>query len=154
MDHALHAAMPSMSQAANFTTHIQNLVRQAQESMQKAQNYQKQYYDSKHTNIAFAPGDFVLLSTKHLPMHGSRKLSPRYDGPFRVIRKIGTQAYQLQLPNTLNIHDVFHVSLLRKNPAYSLRDGRAVGDLVLPLQPAPAAARDDKHGEGKGSCTG
>ena len=38
MDHALHAATP-LSHAANFTTHIQNLVQQAQESMAKAQNY-------------------------------------------------------------------------------------------------------------------
>ena len=43
------------------------------------------------------------------------KLAPRYVGPFKIIERIGTVAYQLELPQELrNIHDVFHVSNLRK----------------------------------------
>ncbi|XP_058189219.1 uncharacterized protein LOC131306811 [Rhododendron vialii] len=43
------------------------------------------------------------------------KLSPRYIGPFDIIKKIGEVAYHLALPLRLsNLHDVFHVSMLRK----------------------------------------
>ena len=43
------------------------------------------------------------------------KLAPRYIGPFEVIKVVGKTAYQLQLPTQLSgVHDVFHVSMLRK----------------------------------------
>jgi hypothetical protein len=42
------------------------------------------------------------------------KFSPRYCGPFQILRKVGIVAYELKLPNDWRIHNVFHVSLLRK----------------------------------------
>ena len=43
------------------------------------------------------------------------KLSPRYIGPYEILERIGPSAYRLVLPMELSkIHDVFHVSLLRK----------------------------------------
>lgn len=43
------------------------------------------------------------------------KLSPRFIGPFEILRRIGTLAYELALPSNLQqIHNVFHVSMLRK----------------------------------------
>ena len=45
--------------------------------------------------------------------HG--KLNPRYIGPFTILDRIGPVAYQLELPQELrNVHDVFHVSNLKK----------------------------------------
>ena len=42
------------------------------------------------------------------------KLSPRFVGPYRIIKRIGPVAYQLELPLELDrIHDIFHVSMLR-----------------------------------------
>ena len=43
------------------------------------------------------------------------KLSPRYIGPFEILSKVGSVAYRLVLPPALeNVHNVFHVSILRK----------------------------------------
>ena len=50
------------------------------------------------------------------------KLSPRFIGPYEVIEKVGPVAYRLALPPKLeNIHNVFHVSMLRRyrsNPSH------------------------------------
>ena len=42
------------------------------------------------------------------------KLAPRYHRPFEVLSKIVPVTYQLALPPTIKVHDVFHVSLLKK----------------------------------------
>ena len=50
------------------------------------------------------------------------KLSPRFIGPFEILERIGTLAYRLALPPSMSgVHEVFHVSMLRKytpNPAH------------------------------------
>jgi hypothetical protein len=55
------------------------------------------------------------------PIHGMRrfkvkgKLSPHFIVPFRIFRRVGEMAYQLELPNHLSeVHDVFHISQLKK----------------------------------------
>ena len=43
------------------------------------------------------------------------KLTPRYTRPFEVLERVGTVAYRLALPPSLSgVHEVFHVSMLRK----------------------------------------
>ena len=43
------------------------------------------------------------------------KLSPRYIGPFEILERVGTVVYRLVLPpNLSDVHEVFHVSMLRK----------------------------------------
>ena len=52
------------------------------------------------------------------------KLVPRYIGRFRIIERIRVISYLLELPDALtNVHDVFHVSMLRKH----LRDEERIG---------------------------
>jgi hypothetical protein len=69
--------------------------------------------------LSFKVGDFVYLIVS--PMRGLRhfkiqgKLAPRYIGPFKILEQRGEVADQLELPPQLSdVHDVFHVSQLRK----------------------------------------
>ena len=44
-----------------------------------------------------------------------RKLSPRFIGPFEILERVGTVAYQLALPpNMSGVHEVFHVFMLKR----------------------------------------
>ena len=42
------------------------------------------------------------------------KLSPKYYGPYKVLQKVGSMAYKLELPASSLVHQVFHVSCLKK----------------------------------------
>ncbi|WMV09516.1 hypothetical protein MTR67_002901 [Solanum verrucosum] len=43
------------------------------------------------------------------------KLSPRYIGPYRISKRMGNVAYELELPQELAaVHLVFHISMLNK----------------------------------------
>ena len=46
------------------------------------------------------------------------KLAPQYCGPFKFLERIGSVSYQLALPPLVNLHDVFHVSFLKKYVKY------------------------------------
>jgi hypothetical protein len=81
---------------------------------QNAVASQVKFYNSKHQPQEYKCRDLVLLSTKNLKLKlPSKKLTPRFIGPFRVLQRVGQQAYRLALPEQYSrIHNVFHVSLL------------------------------------------
>lgn len=94
-------------------------VQEIGQNMLAAQSRQKSYADTRRRDLEFAVGDQVLLRvspTKGIVRFGTTgKLSPRYIGPFVITARVGSLAYRLQLPESMNgVHDVFHVSMLRK----------------------------------------
>ncbi|GKC03307.1 hypothetical protein Tco_0994917 [Tanacetum coccineum] len=87
--------------------------------MQAAHDRQKSYADLKHKPIEFQVGDRVMLKVlpwKGVVCFGKRgNLNPRYVGPFKVLEKVGSVAYKLELPQELSmVHNTFHVSNLKK----------------------------------------
>ncbi|TYK26964.1 pol protein [Cucumis melo var. makuwa] len=80
---------------------------------------QKSYANVRRKDLEFEVGDMVFL--KVAPMKGvprfekKAKLSPHFVGPFEILERIGHVAYRLALPSSLSVvHDVFHVSMLRR----------------------------------------
>ena len=99
---------------SKFLDRTQEVWSKARAQMEKAVAAQKKYYDQKHRDVQFVVGDSVLLSTQNLRLKGiPHKLQRKFCGPYKVLEKIGTQAYRLKLPNTWRIHPVFNVSLLK-----------------------------------------
>ncbi|XP_076889930.1 uncharacterized protein LOC143540845 [Bidens hawaiensis] len=92
---------------------------QIQERLKAARGRQKSYADVRRKPLEFKEGDKVLLKVspwKGVVRFGKKgKLSPRFVGTFKIIEKIGPVAYRLELPEEMQgIHEVFHVSNLRK----------------------------------------
>src|SRR5712671_4150199 len=80
----------------------QDALKQTQENMVKETKFKE-----------FVIGQKVWLEGKNIKRpYDSPKLSPKRYGPFRVVAKISSVAYKLQIPATWQIHDVFHASLL------------------------------------------
>ena len=78
-------------------------------------HYEQRSFTRKQLDVTFEEGDKVWLLRRNLktarPME---KLDYRKIGPYTVKRQINAVAYELDLPNDLRIHPVFHVSLLEK----------------------------------------
>ena len=56
----------------------------------------------------------MLLSTRYLQLKAiSAKMKPHFVGPFCILRAVGPNAFELELPITMKVHPVFNVSLLR-----------------------------------------
>ena len=102
--------------AVDFAKQMQGLLRLAKRRLEAAQHRQKAYADQHRIETEFQVGQRVLLSTKNLKVKssGTRKFLPKFIGPFKVLKRVGPVAYELELPPAYKFHDVFHVSLLEK----------------------------------------
>ncbi|GJZ50667.1 putative reverse transcriptase domain-containing protein [Tanacetum coccineum] len=92
---------------------------QIKKRIQAARDRQKSYADKRRKPLEFQAGDKVMLKVslwKGVICFGKQgKLNPRYIGPFKILAKVGTVAYRLELPEQLSrVHSTFHVSNLMK----------------------------------------
>jgi len=96
----------------------QQILALLQHNLQQAQQRMKRYADLKRSERSFEIGQLVYLRLQPyrqstIAVRRSLKLSPRFYGPFPILRKVGQVAYELELPPEARIHPVFHVSQLK-----------------------------------------
>ncbi|XP_058753077.1 uncharacterized protein LOC131626262 [Vicia villosa] len=104
LDEALH-------QQQQILTQLKDHLRKSRATMEKQANKKRQ-------DVTFTEGDFVLMKLqpyRQQTVHRrqSQKLSQRYFGPFRIIKRTGNVTYLLDLPSSSRIHPIVHVSLLK-----------------------------------------
>jgi hypothetical protein len=91
--------------------------------LESAQARQKKYADQHRRAETFAVNDLVWLETKDLKLleHQRRafKLSAQYIGPFKVLKVVNDNAYELELPPSLPIHPILNISRLKRHLASS-----------------------------------
>lgn len=95
--------------------------RAAIDALREAQIRQKRQSDKHRCDEELNVGEEVYLDVRNFKVIPEaaqglqpRKLQHRFIGPYKILKKIGMVAYELELPTTSKIHSVFHVSLLRK----------------------------------------
>ena len=79
----------------------------------KAQHRTANYYNRNREDPKYEVNQLVWLSSENLRCTEPRKIAKRWCGPFAIEQVINRLAVRLNLPPSLRIHDVFHVSLVK-----------------------------------------
>jgi hypothetical protein len=101
--------------SAAFVERLQSSLSFARKCLIAAQQRQEALADKRRVDRVYKVGDKVLLSMKYLNLkhsESSRKLLPKWFGPFEVVQVVGPAAYKLKINPGWRVHPVFHVSLL------------------------------------------
>jgi len=91
-------------------------VKMIQKRMKASQSRHKSYHDKRRKSLEFQDGDHVFLRVTSVTGVGralkSKKCTPRFIGPYQIIKRVGELAYQVALPSSLlNLHSVCFMCL-------------------------------------------
>ncbi|KAG6433251.1 hypothetical protein SASPL_104859 [Salvia splendens] len=89
---------------------------------------------SAEVDVVLRARDEVLKELKNIFCRAHQKLASKFYGPFKILRRIGSVAYELELPQTSRIHPMFHVSLLQ----------RRMGNKVVQATPLPPLSKQGR----------
>nr|GEY33670.1 putative reverse transcriptase domain-containing protein [Tanacetum cinerariifolium] len=118
-----HASIKAAPFEALYGRKCRSPVCWSEQRIQAARDHQKSYADVRRKPLEFQVGDRVMLKVspwKGVVHFGKREnLNPRYIRPLKVLAKVGTVAYRLELPEQLSrVHSMFYVSSLKKCLSY------------------------------------
>jgi hypothetical protein len=94
---------------------MRDITEYIREEMRWSQALHQEYANRNRAPApAYQVGDSVWLDARNIrTKRASKKLDWKNLGPYKVVKVVSSHAYRLELPDTVNIHPVFHVSLLR-----------------------------------------
>jgi hypothetical protein len=97
---------------------MEDQMKKIKQNLKDAQEREKIYADKNRTHREFKVGDHVFLKVKSnrssLKLGSCAKLATKFCGPFEILERIGLISYMIPLSASMSIHNVFHVSLLKK----------------------------------------
>jgi hypothetical protein len=128
---------------ADFLEGLTNATKIATDALVLAKANQERNANKSRRDVSYQVGDQVLLSANHInlasqALRPTKKLQHRFLGPYRIDKKVSPVAYKLELPESLRIHPVFHVSLLRP-----YKDPVSFPDRSPPIPPPLPVTIDD-----------
>jgi hypothetical protein len=101
-----------------FLKEMEEKMLKIKQNLKDSQDRQKSYVDKNRTHGEFKVGEHVFLKVKanrsSLRLEKCSKLAARFCGPFEILEWIGPVAYMLALPASMIVHNVFHISLIKK----------------------------------------
>jgi hypothetical protein len=114
---------------------LQNLAHkhaQVSEALKATQQCYKSHHDAHRSPMVFTPGDKVWFYMEHQHFKSQRhhKLKPLHYGPYIVLQRIGDNAYRLDFPPQLGIHDVVNVNSLKHYEPPLLEDNVTISHPV------------------------
>lgn len=135
LNHGFHPRVPASllspvdSPNTNFDSFVssqESALANARKSLLDAQASQAKYADSRRRKHSYKEGDLVLLSSENITTaydstRPASSLQARYFGPFTLLKQRSPVSFQVELPSTMRIHDVFHVDRFkpyRSSPEY------------------------------------
>jgi hypothetical protein len=140
MDHALSEAKVNDNQTAvDMIQQWNSDLEMARQRLQQAQSRQARYANQRRYDQQYRVGDKVMLTTQNMRSKVG-KLNPRYVGPFTVKRVLSSVNVELDLPETMRIHPIFHVSKLK--PYLEVEDPQQFPDRQQLDRPAPVIEED------------
>ena len=111
----------------------------------------KNQSDKNRSEREFSEGDLAYLKLQphiqsSVAFHSNHKLSFRYFGPYKILSRVGSVAYKIDLPSSAAIHPVVHVSQLKKHipPGTEVLDSLHVVAIDLAAQVIPVKIQSSR----------
>ena len=134
-----------------FKAELQQALADAKRHLESAQRRQKEYADRRRSDVQFSAGQEVWLDTEHLHLPDlgpAYKLQDLWVGPFKIAEMVHPLAAKLELPSTMMIHPVVHVSRLK----HFLRGEGGPPERYLQLEAPPPVTEIDGQPAWKVEC--
>ena len=137
------AAQPNV-EAESFSSHIRDIHDDVRRKIALSNEGYKAHADLRRRFVEFNAGDMVLVRIKpeRYAKGVSKKLHPRTAGPYKVLQKISSNAYVLDLPADMGISNVFNIEDLSLYPG-SNEEAAATSIVPFPRPPCPPDTIED-----------
>nr|GFB72995.1 transposon Ty3-G Gag-Pol polyprotein [Tanacetum cinerariifolium] len=143
----------SVQEVDEYLQDRDSLLKHLRKNLLNAQDHMKANANRHRRDLEFKEGEFVLVKLQpyrqvSVANRLSVKLSPRYYGPYEVLARVRPVAYKIKLPPSSLVHDVFHVSSLRRFigplPATVLELKEVPEPLEIPSDPQPEKILEER----------